>query len=322
MVDRVRRESRLEREAEGGEKEGLDTGIRGINPGTGETIPIWLANFVLPEYGTGAIMAVPAHDQRDFEFARQYGLPIRLVYRARGARPDPDPATLAGPIPHGGVLVRSGTWDGTPAGAEAISVAVALARGEGLRARPSRLPAARLADLAAALLGHADPGDLLPGLRRRAGPGSRPAGAPSRRRRVPRARGQPARAVRGVRPDDVPEVRRAGAPRDRHDGHVRRLVLVLPALPRPGRRDADVRSGARRELDAGRPVHRRHRARDPAPALRALHLPRAPRHGPGRHRGAVRAALQPGNDHAPQSRRRARSRRCRSRAATRCRPTS
>ena len=56
FVERVRRESRLEREAEGGAKEGLDTGVRAVNPATGEPIPVWLANFVLPDYGTGAIM--------------------------------------------------------------------------------------------------------------------------------------------------------------------------------------------------------------------------------------------------------------------------
>ena len=61
------------------EKEGFDTGRKAINPFTKEEVPIWIANFVLAEYGTGAIMAVPAHDQRDFEFARKYGLPIRVV---------------------------------------------------------------------------------------------------------------------------------------------------------------------------------------------------------------------------------------------------
>ena len=64
------------------EKEGFDTGRTAVNPFTGEQVPIWVANFVLAEYGTGAIMAVPAHDQRDFEFARKYGLPIRIVVRA------------------------------------------------------------------------------------------------------------------------------------------------------------------------------------------------------------------------------------------------
>src|SRR5437870_13093967 len=80
FVERVRRESRLEREAEGGEKEGLDTGFFSINPATGEKIPVWLGNFVLPEYGTGAIMGVPAHDQRDFETARYCNVEIRPFY--------------------------------------------------------------------------------------------------------------------------------------------------------------------------------------------------------------------------------------------------
>ena len=68
------------------EKEGFDTGRKAVNPFTGEEVPIWVANFVLAEYGTGAIMAVPAHDQRDFEFARKYGLPIRVVVHGRRRR--------------------------------------------------------------------------------------------------------------------------------------------------------------------------------------------------------------------------------------------
>src|SRR5436190_5576679 len=64
------------------EKEGFDIGRKAINPFTKEEVPIWVANFVLAEYGTGAIMAVPAHDQRDFEFAGKYNLPIRIVVRA------------------------------------------------------------------------------------------------------------------------------------------------------------------------------------------------------------------------------------------------
>jgi leucyl-tRNA synthetase len=61
------------------EKLGVDTGFRARNPFSGETVPIWIANFVLMEYGTGAVMAVPAHDQRDFEFCSTFGLPIRTV---------------------------------------------------------------------------------------------------------------------------------------------------------------------------------------------------------------------------------------------------
>ncbi|HKD19106.1 MAG TPA: leucine--tRNA ligase [Thermoanaerobaculia bacterium] len=122
FVERVRRESRLEREAEGAEKEGLDTGVAARHPATGERIPVWLANFVLPEYGTGALMGVPAHDERDFEFARKYGLPIRPVYRTEGETIDPAAMTEA--MPHGGVLCNSGSWDGTPEGPEAIRVSI------------------------------------------------------------------------------------------------------------------------------------------------------------------------------------------------------
>jgi len=79
-IDGVRNQSNLERQEAG--KEGRFTGQYAINPFTGEEIPIWLGNFVLPLYGTGAIMSVPAHDQRDFEFARQYGLKMRVVVAA------------------------------------------------------------------------------------------------------------------------------------------------------------------------------------------------------------------------------------------------
>jgi leucyl-tRNA synthetase len=73
----VRNMSNLERQETG--KDGRFTGKYAQNPFTNEEIPIWLGNFVLPQYGTGAIMSVPAHDQRDFEFAKQYGLPVRVV---------------------------------------------------------------------------------------------------------------------------------------------------------------------------------------------------------------------------------------------------
>ncbi len=79
-ITSVRNMSNLERQETG--KDGRFTGKTALNPFTEEQIPIWLGNFVLPQYGTGAIMSVPAHDQRDFEFAKQYGLPIRVVIRA------------------------------------------------------------------------------------------------------------------------------------------------------------------------------------------------------------------------------------------------
>jgi leucyl-tRNA synthetase len=130
FIERVRRESRLEREAEGGEKEGLDTGFASVNPATGEKIPVWLANFVLPEYGTGAIMGVPAHDQRDFEFARRFDLEIRPVYRTKER--ELDPAVMTQAMPHVGYLYRSGDWDGAPNGPEAVRKAIAWVEAKGV----------------------------------------------------------------------------------------------------------------------------------------------------------------------------------------------
>ena len=71
---------------EGKEKTGVELrGVKAINPANGEEIPIWVADYVLGSYGTGAIMAVPAHDERDYEFAKKFGLPIREVVRKKPA---------------------------------------------------------------------------------------------------------------------------------------------------------------------------------------------------------------------------------------------
>jgi leucyl-tRNA synthetase len=93
------------------EKEGFDTGRRAMNPFTGQPVPIWVANFVLVEYGTGAVMAVPAHDQRDFEFARKYNLPVTVVVRpADGEAVPADEMTES--ASNDGVLVNSGSYSG------------------------------------------------------------------------------------------------------------------------------------------------------------------------------------------------------------------
>ncbi|HEY5329518.1 MAG TPA: leucine--tRNA ligase [Acidobacteriaceae bacterium] len=94
------------------EKHGVSTGRHAVNPFNGEPIPIWVANYILADYGTGAIMSVPAHDERDFEFAQKYGLPIKRVIA-----PNVDTNDL--PLPYTGedeaVLIDSGEWTGEAA---------------------------------------------------------------------------------------------------------------------------------------------------------------------------------------------------------------
>jgi leucyl-tRNA synthetase len=93
------------------EKEGFFTGRYAINPYSGERAPIWVADFVLMSYGTGAIMAVPAHDERDFEFCTKYGIPVRPVIRAAdGALADS--ATMKAAFPDDGIVETSGEYSG------------------------------------------------------------------------------------------------------------------------------------------------------------------------------------------------------------------
>ncbi|MGL9722835.1 leucine--tRNA ligase [Sodalis sp. (in: enterobacteria)] len=113
------------------EKKGMDTGLHALHPLTGETLPVWVANFVLMDYGTGAVMAVPGHDQRDFEFARKYDLPVKPVIRnPDGSEPD----ISAQAMTDKGVLFNSGEFDGLDfqAGFNAIADAL-VARGVGER---------------------------------------------------------------------------------------------------------------------------------------------------------------------------------------------
>ncbi|MGA7617263.1 MAG: leucine--tRNA ligase [Thermoanaerobaculia bacterium] len=131
-IANVRNQSALERQAETAGKEGRFTGSYAINPFTGEKIPIWLGNFVLPQYGTGAIMAVPGHDQRDFEFARQYGLPIRVVVAPAGGEPAKvESMTEAFGEKENGVAVDSGLITGLPT-PEAIERIIAEIESRGI----------------------------------------------------------------------------------------------------------------------------------------------------------------------------------------------
>ncbi|MGE5444540.1 MAG: leucine--tRNA ligase [Ignavibacteriales bacterium] len=116
FIHRIRRQTGIERVSEETKKEGVFTGAYCINPFTGERVPIYIANFVLMEYGTGVIMCVPAHDQRDFEFAKGYKLPIKVVIQPVGAvRERPlQPDNMEGAYEEAGIMVNSGEFSGLP----------------------------------------------------------------------------------------------------------------------------------------------------------------------------------------------------------------
>jgi leucyl-tRNA synthetase len=132
----VRKLTDIERQSAEREKTGVFLGRYAVNPVNGERIEIWAADYVLPDYGTGAIMAVPAHDQRDLDFALKFGLPVRVVVDT-GL---PDPAQTGQATPGEGELVRSGPLDGlTKAAAIARITEILAERGLGRAAVSYRL---------------------------------------------------------------------------------------------------------------------------------------------------------------------------------------
>ena len=287
---------------------------------TGRPIPVFVADYVLMGYGTGAIMAVPGQDQRDWDFAD-------------GVRPADHPHGRAS----GGLGGRGYTGDGPAINShndeislDGLGVAEAkraitdwlVGKGAGEAGRP--VQAARLAVLPAALLGRAVPDRL--GRRTARSrcpttscPSSCPRSTTTRRRPTPRTPRTPSpsrrwpraglgerRAGPGRRAEDLPA-------RDEHDAAVGRLVLVLPALPGPARRQVLLRARDRAVLDGAdparprrprrrRPVRRRRRARRAAPAVRAV---------------LAQGAVRPGRGVA----RRSRSGGCSTRATSRPTPT-
>jgi leucyl-tRNA synthetase len=125
-VEAARRETEIDRLSTEREKTGVFTGAYVTNLFNGERVPIWTADYVLYTYGTGAVMGVPAHDQRDFDFAKKYGLKIVPVFR----HPAWDGGELTEALGHGGPMINSGPFDGTP-DEEAIPVIVRYAEEQG-----------------------------------------------------------------------------------------------------------------------------------------------------------------------------------------------
>jgi leucyl-tRNA synthetase len=130
FVNRVRVQSEIDRTSNEAEKVGVFTGAHAVHPLTGERLPIWVANYVLPEYGTGAVMGVPAHDQRDLEFARKYRLPVRVVIQPLGQ--DLDAATMVEAYSEPGLMTASGEFDGIDSEVAKLRIIQLLAeRGKG-----------------------------------------------------------------------------------------------------------------------------------------------------------------------------------------------
>ncbi len=126
---RTRRQSAIERASEDSEKEGIDTGCLLVNPVNGDRVPLWVTNYALMEYGTGAVMAVPAHDERDFMFAGKYGLPVKVVIRPRDGFLDSSGMREA--FVGEGIMTDSGPFDGMP-NAEGIKAVAEWLRVKGI----------------------------------------------------------------------------------------------------------------------------------------------------------------------------------------------
>jgi len=129
-AEQAARQTDIQREATDKEKTGVFTGGYAINPVNGERIPVWIADYVLMSYGTGAIMAVPAHDQRDFEFARKFGLDVIPVIQPPDVEPL-DGATMAESVPAYGTMINSGPLTDTPAD-QAMEAAIAYLEQKGI----------------------------------------------------------------------------------------------------------------------------------------------------------------------------------------------
>src|SRR5881396_554542 len=243
-------------------KTGVFTGAYARNPATGEAIPIWTADYVLMEYGTGAIMAVPAHDRRDFEFATAFGLPIRQVVRVEG---EPLPS-----VSEEGVLLNSGAFDGVPC-REAQRQIVAWLAERGLASTRVQY---RLHDWCISRQRYWGP--PIPIIYcDHCGPVGVPQGV----------------VLRGL-----PAVRRPGPARDGRLRHLPRLVVVLPPLPLDGVRRPAVRRAAHQDVAAGDDVHRRQRACGAAPHVLAFHHDGAQGSRAPRLRGAVPQVPRPRDD--------------------------
>ena len=279
-------------------KRGYDTGLKVVHPFDPEwRLPIYVANFVLMEYGAGAIFGCPAHDQRDLDFVRAYGLGVTPVV----CPPELDPGSFtigAEAYEGNGVMINSRFLDGMTVEQAKEEVSRRLEQiTVGGQPQAKREINYKLRDWGVSRqrywgcpipIIHCETCGVVPV------PVEGIAGQAAGGRHL-RSAGQPAQPPSDVEARRLSAMRSRGDARDRHDGHVRRFILVLRALHRSPQRVGAGRSGDGRPLAGGRPVYRRHRARDPASALLALLHTRHAQVRLSRHRRTLRRPLHPGH---------------------------
>ena len=261
-IQEARAATEIERLSTEKEKTGVPLGTYAINRLNGEQVPLLIADYVLMAYGTGAVMGVPAHDQRDFEFATKYGLPIQVVISPPNWSGEP----LQEAYPDAGAMVNSGQFNGLPSnqGLQAIADHVEKA-GWGKRAVSYRLrdwlisrqrywgtpiPMIHCPSCGTVPV----PEDQLPVL------------LPSDAEFKPTGESPFGRQPR-LRRDRLSPVWRRRQTRDRHHGHLRRFLVVHAPLHQPRLRRRPLQPQAAWRVAARRPVHRRRRARRHAPPL-------------------------------------------------------
>ena len=287
--DQAASRSDLERTRQQKEKTGVFTGAYAINPANGESIPIWVADYVLASYGTGAIMAVPAQDTRDWEFASQFDL---RILRTIQPPPDFDGDAWLGD----GVAINSGFLDGLRVEAAKERMIDWLeAEGKGRRHTNYKLRDWLFSrqrywgEPFPIVFVDGEP-EILPDA---ALPLTLPELERLQAKRFDRGTVGCGRGLAGYRES---RRRQARAARDERHAAVGGLVLVLPALHRPGQRRAPRRPRTRTLLDAGGPLCRRPGTRRAAPAVRALLAQGPVRLGTRIDAGTVHEARAPGHD--------------------------